>query len=59
MLTWLSWCGPRPGPLRISITLQHARQPIDGPFDGPPDYNFVPGCLQRAPTIHVLAAYVR
>lgn len=56
---WTNWCGPSPGPLRLQISLPDHGGTLDSPFDGPPDYDFVPACLSRgAPsTIAVTAAW--
>jgi hypothetical protein len=43
-----NWCAAAPGPLRIRITLGDARGTLDAPFDGPPDYDYVPRCDQPA-----------
>ena len=57
--SWTNWCGAKPGPLRISVTLPTNGGTVTGDFDGPPDYNYVPGCVQhgQASTIEVLSAY--
>lgn len=56
---WSNWCGPRPGPLRVQITLPTG-DVVTGPFDGPPDYDYVPRCDSPAlpSTISVIDAYV-
>ncbi len=41
---WANWCSGAPGPLRISIAPYRATGSVVGPFDGPPGYDFVPGC---------------
>lgn len=58
-LSWANWCGGAPGPLRISVALAGHEGTVTGGFDGPPDYNFVPGCVQpgQPSTIEVVAAY--
>ena len=43
-LAWSNWCHPNPGPLTVSITEPGVGE-ISGPFDGPPNYNYVPPCL--------------
>jgi hypothetical protein len=55
---WANWCGPGPGPLRVRVMLP-AGGTVTGPFDGPPDYDYVPRCVNpRLPsTISVLDAY--
>jgi hypothetical protein len=48
-----------PGPLTVRVTLPASGGTVSGPFDGPPDYDFVPQCLdqhQRS-TISVIGAY--
>ena len=47
-VSWANWCGPNPGPLRIRISLPNGDGVIDAPFDGPPDYDYVPGCGNRS-----------
>lgn len=46
VVSWQNWCGPNPGPLRIRIAFPNGNGVIDAPFDGPPDYDYVPGCSQ-------------
>jgi len=46
IVSWANWCGANPGPLRIRISLPNGHGVIDSPFNGPPDYNYVPGCIQ-------------
>jgi hypothetical protein len=56
---WSNWCGGAPGPLTVRVTLPAGGGTVSGPFDGPPDYDFVPQCLdahQRS-TISVIGAY--
>ncbi len=55
---WANWCGRSPGPLSVRVTLQHGGV-VTGPFNGPPDYNLVPPCLERGQpaTISVIDAY--
>lgn len=43
-LFWSNWCGARPGPLNIALRLPGARGTVQGPFNGPPDYDLVPAC---------------
>ncbi len=43
---WANWCAAGPGPLRIRITLGGGRGTVSAPFDGPPDYDYVPRCDQ-------------
>ncbi len=56
---WANWCGRPPGPLSVRITLPAGGGVVTGPFDGPPDYNFVPECFSRGQpsTIAVIDAY--
>jgi hypothetical protein len=58
---WANWCGRRPGPLRLRLTLPGSGGALVVPFNGPPDYNYVPGCISpgRASTIAVVSAYSR
>jgi len=58
---WRNWCGPRPGPLRVRLTLPGSGGTMVIPFDGPPAYNYVPACLNpnQASTIAVVSAYSR
>jgi hypothetical protein len=44
-LSWTNWCRDNPGPLTIAIGGAAQGGPISGPFNGPPDYDFVPGCV--------------
>jgi len=55
---WANWCGRPPGPLSVRVTLAVGGV-ITGPFNGPPDYNFVPDCLQHGQpsTVSVIDAY--
>ena len=48
IVSWANWCGPSPGPLRIRISLPNGDGVIDAPFDGPSDYDYVPGCGNRS-----------
>ena len=58
---WSNWCGPRPGPLRLRVSLPGSCGVLVVPFNGPPDYRYVPGCVTPgwASTIAVVSAYVR
>lgn len=47
ILYWDNWCRTNPGPLRISITLAGGAGMATGPFNGPPNYNAVPGCINK------------
>jgi hypothetical protein len=56
---WSNWCGRAPGPLTVRVPLPAGSGTVTGSFDGPPDYDFVPPCLnahQRS-TVSVVAAY--
>lgn len=55
---WADWCGRPPGPLSVRITLP-AGGVVTGPFNGPPDYNLVPDCIQHGQpsTASVIDAY--
>jgi hypothetical protein len=55
---WANWCGPPPGPLSVRVTLAVGGV-VTGPFNGPPDYRFVPDCVgSRQPsTVSVIDAY--
>jgi hypothetical protein len=46
-LSWSNWCHANPGPLTISIAPAGRGGTTDGPFNGPPDYNYLPPCLTR------------
>lgn len=56
---WANWCGHRPGPLRVRVTLP-AVGVVTGPFDGPPGYDYVPRCTSPGlpSTLSVLDAYL-
>ena len=58
---WANWCGRRPGTLRLRLTMPGSGGALVVPFNGPPDYNYVPGCISRgqASTIAVMSAYGR
>jgi hypothetical protein len=55
---WTNWCGPGPGPLSVRVTLP-AGGTVTGPFNGPPDHDYVPRCVSPGlpSTISVLDAY--
>lgn len=55
---WSNWCGSPPGPLSIRITLPGDGGTVTGPFNGPPNYDFVPACLGNGPSaLTVVHAY--
>jgi hypothetical protein len=58
VVSWVNWCGPPPGLLSVRITLPSGGV-VTGPFNGPPDYDFVPPCLApgQPSTISVTDAY--
>jgi uncharacterized protein DUF4232 len=58
VIYWFNWCGRPPGPLSVRVRLPGGGV-VTGPFDGPPDYDYVPICLSRGQpsTISVLQAY--
>jgi len=58
-VSWANWCHGSPGPLLLRITLPGAAGALVVPFDGPPDYNYVPRCTSpgHASTIAVLSPY--
>lgn len=44
-LSWENWCGRDRGPLRIELGVD--RSTLTGTFDGPPDYDYWPGCVTQ------------
>jgi hypothetical protein len=44
---WQNWCRASPGPLTISIALAGRDGVVAGPFNGPPNYSAVPGCINK------------
>jgi hypothetical protein len=56
---WSNWCGRPPGPLTVRVTLPADGGTVVGAFDGPPDYDFVPPCLEahQRSTVSVIGAY--
>ena len=44
-LNWANWCHRDPGPLRVRLTLPGGAGTVESPFDGPPNYDYVPGCI--------------
>jgi hypothetical protein len=57
---WSNWCGRAPGSLTVRVTLPAGGGTVAGPFDGPPDYDFVPPCLDShsRSTVSVIGAYL-
>ena len=55
---WANWCGPRPGPLMLRIAIPGTGS-VTGPFNGPPDYDYVPPCVDpgQPSRISVTSAY--
>jgi hypothetical protein len=47
MTNWSNWCGVRPSSLNIKITLPGGVGSLVAPFDGPPNYNMVPQCINK------------
>ena len=45
---WANWCHSPPGALKIRLTLPGSAGSLIAPFDGPPDYNYVPGCINKS-----------
>jgi hypothetical protein len=45
-LVWSNWCRRKPGPLSVKVRLPHGGV-VTGSLDGPPGFDFVPGCLNR------------
>jgi len=46
VLSWANWCGTNPGSLTIRISMPNGAGVVEGPFNGPPDYDYLPGCIQ-------------
>jgi hypothetical protein len=44
---WSNWCQVRPSSLNIKITLPGGAGSLVAPFDGPPNYNMVPQCINK------------
>jgi hypothetical protein len=48
MTNWSNWCRQvRPSSLNIKITLPGGAGSLVAPFDGPPNYNMVPQCINK------------
>ena len=45
---WSNWCQNQPSSLNIKITLPDGKGSLVAPFDGPPNYNFVPLCINKS-----------
>ena len=45
---WSNWCQIQPSSLNIKITLPAGKGSLVAPFDGPPNYNFVPLCINKS-----------
>ena len=60
-LDWSNFCGAAPGPLDVAVTPAGQQVAVIGPFDGPPNYDFVPACRDaaRPSTLTVTDAYAR
>jgi hypothetical protein len=58
-LSWKNWCGGAPGPLTLRILLAGAAGILTAPFDGPPDYDYLPTCQSAADAsiVEVQTAY--
>lgn len=54
---WSNWCQANPGALDIAIRLSAGS--VAGPFNGPPDYDYVPGCINPTgtSTLQVVQSY--
>lgn len=57
---WSNWCGAKPGQLLVKLRFAGGKASVEGPFDGPPNYNYVPLCTNaKAPsTVSVANAYL-
>jgi hypothetical protein len=57
-MSWQNWCGAHLRTLRIKLTLKRGGAVV-APFDGPRDYNYLPGCIApgRPSIIEILDAY--
>lgn len=59
-VAWSNWCGQRPGPLDVEVTVAGAKAPVSGPFNGPPAYDFVPRCQNSSQpsTLTLMGAFM-
>jgi hypothetical protein len=59
-IDWANWCQSDPGTTQISLGFPDGSS-VRGPFDGPPNSNFVPGCLNatQASTVSLVRGYQR
>lgn len=57
---WSNWCGAKPGQLMVRLRFAGGTASVQGPFNGPPDYNYVPVCTDAevASTVSVANAYL-
>jgi hypothetical protein len=60
IVSWANWCGSPPGPLDIQIGLDAGMGIVTGPFNGPPDYDLVPPCIDQSQpsTVAVVDGYL-
>jgi len=58
VLSWTDWCGGHLGRLSTKLTFDGATV-VTSPFDGPPDFNATPYCLDanRQSAIQILATH--
>ena len=56
VIFWSNWCAEPPGALQIRLTLPSGGA-VTGPFNGPPDYNYVPGCLSPGQPSNIKITY--
>ena len=56
---WFNWCGPNPGPLKVRLELDGDGVTVQGPFNGPPAYDYVPGCddKSRPSTLQIVSGF--
>lgn len=56
VIIWSNWCAKAPGDLQVKLTLPGGA--VAGPFDGPPNYNYVPPCLSPSqPSTLAISGY--